>query len=32
MGEMTPRVHGKDLFTLVQLISLKSVLKTFANF
>ena len=32
MGEMSPRVHSKDLFTLVQLISIKSALKTFANF
>ena len=32
MGEMSPRVHGKDLSTLVWLISIKSVLKTFANF
>ena len=25
MGEMSPKVHGKDSFTLVRLISIKSV-------
>ena len=29
MGEMSPKVHGKDLFTLVRLISIKSILKPF---
>ena len=29
MGEMSPKVHGKDSFTLVRLISIKSVLKSF---
>ena len=27
MGEMSPKVHVKDTFTLVRLISIKSVLK-----
>ena len=25
MGEMSPKVHGKDSFTLVRLLSIKSV-------
>ena len=29
MGEMSPKVHGKDLFTLVRLISINPVLKSF---
>ena len=29
MGEMSPKVHGKDSFTLVRLISIESVLKSF---
>ena len=29
MGEMSHKVHGKDLLTLVRLISIKSVLKSF---
>ena len=29
MGEMSHKVHGKDLITLVRLVSIKSVLKSF---
>ena len=29
MGEMSPKVHDKDSFTLVWLKSIKSVLKSF---
>ena len=29
MGEMSPKVHGKDSFILVWLISIKSALKSF---
>ena len=29
MGEMSPKVHCKDSFTLAGLISIKSVLKSF---
>ena len=29
MGEVSPKVHGKDSFTLVWLISVKSELKSF---
>ena len=29
MGEMSPKVHGKDSFTLVRLISVKSELNSF---
>ena len=29
MGEMSPKVHGKDSIALVRLISIKSVLKSF---
>ena len=29
IGEMSPKVHGKDLFTLVRLIFIKSLLKSF---
>ena len=32
MDEMSLKAQGKDLFTLVRLISIKPVLKTFANF
>ena len=32
MGEMSPKVHGKDSFTLVRVISIKSVLKSFNFF
>ena len=32
MGEMSPKVHSKDSFTLVRVISIKSVLKSFNFF
>ena len=32
MGEKSPKVHVKDTFTMVWLLFIKSVLKSFVNF